>query len=91
PGTNILSTLPMKPSPYRTREETQYAAWSGTSMATPHVTATAALVIARNPSLTHDQVAKKLKATATKLPAMKRRHRTIEFGAGLLNLKDAVS
>ena len=38
PGTNILSTLPMKQSVARKAEDTRYAAWSGTSMATPHVT-----------------------------------------------------
>src|SRR5262249_8628049 len=35
PGVNILSTLPMKKSVGR--KETKYAAWDGTSMATPHV------------------------------------------------------
>lgn len=91
PGTNILSTLPMKASAYRTKEETQYAAWSGTSMATPHVTAAVALMIARSPGMGPDEVTKKLKATATKLPAMKKKKTTVEYGAGLLNLKDALS
>ena len=91
PGTNILSTLPMKPSAYRKPDETQYAAWSGTSMATPHVTAAAALVRARYGSLGAEQVRDRLQETAAKLPAMKGKNRTNEYGTGLLNLKDAVS
>ena len=91
PGTHILSTLPMKPSAARPKDQTKYAAWSGTSMATPHVSAAAALVVARHPDLTPQQVAERLKATATKLPAMGGKPRTNEYGAGLLNLRDAVS
>lgn len=91
PGTNILSTLPMKPSAARPKDQTKFAAWSGTSMATPHVTAAAALVIARHPDFSPQQVGERLKATATKLSAMAGKARTAEHGAGLLNLKDAVS
>lgn len=91
PGTNILSTLPMKPSAARPKDQTKYAAWSGTSMATPHVTAAAALIIAEDPDLTPKQVGERLEATATKLSAMAGKARTVEHGAGLLNLKDAVS
>ena len=46
PGSNILSTLPRRRSSFR--DETMYASWSGTSMATPHVTAAAALVAAND-------------------------------------------
>lgn len=91
PGTNILSTLPMKPSAARPKDQTKFAAWSGTSMATPHVTAAAALVIAKHPDFSPQQVGERLKATATKLSAMAGKARTAEHGAGLLNLKDAVS
>ena len=91
PGVNILSTLPMKTSPARKKIDTQYNAWSGTSMATPHVTAGAALVIAKHPDWTPAQVADRLKATGTKVPEMRGKNKTNEHGAGLLNLKDGLS
>jgi subtilisin family serine protease len=91
PGYNILSTLPLLPSAEREKDETKYAIWSGTSMATPHVTAAAALVIASDPNLSPQQVAEKLKSTATKLPAMGGKSFTREFGYGLLNVQAAVS
>lgn len=91
PGTNILSTLPMKPSTVRPKNETEYAAWSGTSMATPHVTAAAALIVSKRPDWTVDQVVGRLKATATKLPGMGGKDRTADHGTGLLNLKDGLS
>jgi len=88
PGNNILSTLPMKPSSYR--DEIQYAAWSGTSMATPHVTATVALVLVKHPNYGPADVAKHLQQTTAKLPAMKNRKKTKEYGSGLLDLEAAV-
>jgi subtilisin family serine protease len=39
PGKGILSTLPMKASASRHSDETKYASWDGTSMASPHVAA----------------------------------------------------
>jgi subtilisin family serine protease len=91
PGTNILSTLPMKRSAARTKADTEYAAWSGTSMATPHVTAAAALILANHPGWSPAQVASRLKETAAKVPEMGRRARTTTYGSGLLNLPRAVS
>jgi subtilisin family serine protease len=91
PGMNILSTLPLKTSRTRGKEDTEYAAWSGTSMATPHVTAAAALLFARNPGWDGDQVAKRLEATAAKLPQMVGKPRTSSLGAGLLDLQAALS
>lgn len=88
PGTNILSTLPLRAS--AAREETEYAAWSGTSMAAPHVAAAAALVRARQPTLTPAEVGARLAESAAKLPAMGARAQTDEYGSGLLDVEAAL-
>jgi len=85
PGVNILSTLPRKKSPYR--DETDYAAWSGTSMATPHVSGAVTLLIAKHSGLSPKQVTTRLQRTATHLPIMKKKKWTSQYGSGLLNIK----
>lgn len=91
PGIGIVSTLPMKASAQRHSDETRYASWDGTSMATPQVTGVAALILAKNPNFTPAQVRERLTSTATKLSAMGNRKKTNEYGFGLLNLEAAVS
>ncbi|MEU4163342.1 S8 family serine peptidase [Actinoplanes sp. NPDC026670] len=59
PGTNILSTYPTSRGGYKTM--------SGTSMASPHVAAVAALLKSANPALTPDQIETTLEKTATDL------------------------
>jgi hypothetical protein len=88
PGKNILSTLPLKPSPYR--EETEYASWDGTSMATPHVTAAIGMMRQRNPALDVAAVTARLESTAQKVPAMKGKTRTTQYGSGVLDLEKAL-
>lgn len=64
-----------------------YAILSGTSMATPHVAAAAALVVARRPGLGPDAVQQVLEAAADDLGPS---GRDDEYGAGLVDPWDAV-
>lgn len=63
-----------------------YAAASGTSMATPHVSGTVAIMLEANPALTPDDVKAHLERSATPM----RGYREDEAGAGYLNAYDAV-
>jgi serine protease len=62
-----------------------YAGYRGTSMATPHVAGVAALMLARNPGLTPDEVEARLKSSARPFPAS-----CGGCGAGLLDANAAV-
>ena len=89
PGSNILSTVPVRRSAYR--EETDYVSWSGTSMATPHVTAAAALLAAAHPDWSPRELSDRLRDSAAELQAMRGSRWTQSYGAGLLNLETALS
>jgi subtilisin family serine protease len=89
PGSEIFSTLPTTKSVQRA--QTDYASWSGTSMAAPHVTATAALLIAEDPGQTPAEIATRLRDTAVAIPAMNGAAWTEEHGTGLLNLRAALA
>jgi subtilisin family serine protease len=78
PGVAITSTLP----------DDMYDTWSGTSMATPHVTGVAALVLAAKPTLTASQVRSILTSSATDLGAA---GRDTQYGFGLVNATAAVA
>ncbi len=60
PGVGILSTLP----------NGQYAAWNGTSMATPHVSGAAALLFSAKPSATVAEVRAAILNGADRLPQL---------------------
>jgi type VII secretion-associated serine protease mycosin len=79
PGDLIWSTWGSGP--------TQYALASGTSMATPYVSAAAALVVAENPKYTAAQIRNALESTATDLGAP---GRDPVYGYGLVNPYKAV-
>ena len=64
-----------------------YEAWSGTSMATPHVSAVAALVWSAFPELSNIQIREALTATAQDLGATGRDNL---YGYGLVQAKDAI-
>lgn len=57
PGVNILSTLPGN----------TVGMMSGTSMAAPHVSGLAALILSANPNLTREEVARLIELTAKKI------------------------
>jgi serine protease len=64
-----------------------YEAWDGTSMATPHVSAVAALVWSQNTSWTNTQIRNALNATALDLGGA---GRDISFGNGLVQARRAL-
>ena len=83
PGVGILSTTPM--FRYDGDGEREFDAWDGTSMATPHVAAAAALLLAKTPNLTPAQVITKLTATADRVAGAKKG--SSAYGAGRLNVE----
>ena len=70
----------------RTKCESKYLEMSGTSMATPMVSAAAALMLDKDPSLTPATVKARLMRSAVKIDAD-----PTEAGAGLLNIDDALN
>lgn len=87
PGVNILSTVPTYPSTLT--ESTEYDSWSGTSMATPFVAATIALLIAHKPDLTREPIIAALREGADRIAGQK--GFSTEFGAGRLNAHGALA
>jgi serine protease len=85
PGSNILSTYP----PAKTPASPPYVYMSGTSMATPHVAAAAALVLAKWPTCTPDKVEQRLENTARRLGGTSGRNNN--FGFGLIDPAKAVA
>ncbi|WP_028986261.1 S8 family serine peptidase [Thermicanus aegyptius] len=82
PGVNVRSSVPG--GGYE-------GGWSGTSMAGPHATATAALLLSADPSLTVDQLEYILKSTATPLTDSQYPNSPNNgYGSGLVNALDAV-
>ncbi|TPQ29730.1 hypothetical protein C2U70_28150 [Bradyrhizobium guangdongense] len=90
PGVNILSTVPRQKASFA--DHTDYDSWPGTSMATPHVTGAAALLYAGKAKSKASglAVAKRLIATARKLPGMRGKKFTSQYGAGLLDVAAAL-
>ena len=72
-GVNVLST----------KRGGGYVAFSGTSMATPHVAGVAALIAAKNPSFSAAQIRSKLDTSVDDLGAA---GRDPQFGFGRVNL-----
>jgi len=105
PGVKIWSTLPTypgqsgfyyassgNPTPGQPiARDTDYDAWDGTSMATPHVAATAALVLQKKGAMSPADLKKLLMQAADKVPDMNGQDFTPNFGAGRLNLLNLAS
>lgn len=85
PGNNILSLA--WTGGYVCASGGSTATCSGTSMAAPHVTGAAALIMAYNSSWTNAQVRSHLNSTATDLGSSGRDN---SFGYGLINLAAAI-
>ncbi len=81
-GAGILSTLNAGTS---VPGADSYASYMGTSMATPHVAGVVALMLAKNPALTPDDVAARLKSSVRAFPAA-----CNLCGSGLINASAAV-
>ncbi|WP_438448846.1 S8 family peptidase [Gorillibacterium sp. sgz5001074] len=75
PGEGICSTIPGK----------SYTQMDGTSMAAPHVSGAAALLLAKRRTLTPDRIRQLLQTTATLLPG----DTANDQGAGLIQAKEA--
>jgi thermitase len=78
PGQAIYSALP----------DNQYQAWSGTSMATPHVAGLVGLILSKNPSLFNTQV---LSILTTSTDDLGDPGRDIFFGFGRINAFKAIT
>jgi len=78
PGVSVTSTVPGG----------GYEAWDGTSMATPHVSGTVALMLERNPALKPAEIKKKLESTALDLGSAGKDN---DYGSGRIDASKAVS
>jgi hypothetical protein len=87
PGDNILSTVPTYPS--QLADTTDYEAWPGTSMATPFVAATVALILAKRPDATVRQISQALRQGVDRVAGQRRF--TNELGYGRLNIAQTLA
>ncbi|KVW31729.1 S8 family peptidase [Burkholderia ubonensis] len=87
PGVGILSTLNAGTT---SPGADSYASYNGTSMATPHVAGTVALMLAVNPALTPAQVLQRLQSSARPFSSGSNCS-TSTCGAGLLDAGNAVA
>ncbi len=88
PGANIWSTVPTYPTTMsKISGRTSYAAFNGTSQASPFVAGVAALLLSKDPTLSAAQLTDRLKSTADDLGVP---GPDPDFGAGRVNALKAV-
>lgn len=96
PGNQIVAArsltgllgLPVRPADLALGADAlRYTTMSGTSMATPHVSGVAALMLEASPNLTPDQIKELLRSTATPMPG----YGEHEVGAGYVDAGAAVA
>jgi len=87
PGSALDSLFPERQVTILGASSADYYRLSGTSMAAPVVSGTIALMYERNPTLSPQQVKKRLKSTATPLAF----GTTLDRGAGLVNAYNAAA
>src|SRR5262245_17160420 len=85
PGVSILSTVPTAGN-VCCRDPTGYHLLSGTSMATPHVSGAAALILSRFPGIDNHQVRDRILSGVDPIPALA----TLTVTGGRLNLVGAM-
>lgn len=68
-----------------------YGAYRGTSFAAPQISGAAALILSQDPSLSPDQVKKRILGTAVKIPAMAGSDYSPQYGYGRLNASLALA
>ena len=85
PGVNVLSTVPK--GTCKMCDASGYKQANGTSMSTPHVSGTAALVLKAHPEMTNADVRKTMQDTTVDLG---QQGRDIFFGYGRIDAKAAV-
>jgi subtilisin family serine protease len=106
PGVSIWSTLPSYPgnSGYEANRssgtvrqgkplyrEKDYDAWSGTSMASPHVAAATAVLLSSKGSMPVSSVEQALRDSAVKVADMRGQDFDHDFGSGRLDLESLLS
>jgi thermitase len=84
PGVEVVAAFPPNQPPANPLGS-EYALWSGTSMATPWVASAAALILEQRPQWTPEQVADRLRTTAAPIAGS-----PSGMGAGRLDLARAV-
>lgn len=80
PGVKVISSVPGG----------KYAAFSGTSMATPHVAGLAALVVQANPNISVENIQKAIISGATHLGSVDGQEPNNDYGAGRIDAVNTI-